>query len=61
MAKNPDDRYSTADEMAAEISSVCHDLKKDQVAEWIQRAERLVQEEQFTTAQRRAAAVVEGR
>jgi eukaryotic-like serine/threonine-protein kinase len=50
MAKNPEDRYSTADEMAAEISSVCHDLKKDQVAEWIQRAERLVQEEQFTTA-----------
>ena len=50
MAKSPDDRYSTADEMAAEISSVCHDLKKDQVAEWIQRAERLVQEEQFTTA-----------
>jgi predicted Ser/Thr protein kinase len=50
MAKSPDDRYSTADEMAAEISSICHDLKKDQVAEWIQRAERLVQEEQFTTA-----------
>jgi len=50
MAKNPEDRYSTADEMAAEISSVCHDLKKDQVAEWIQRAQRLVQEEQFTTA-----------
>jgi len=50
LAKNPEDRYSTADEMAAEISSVCHDLKKDQVAEWIQRAERLVQEEQFTTA-----------
>ena len=50
MAKSPDDRYSTADEMAAEISSVCHDLKKDQVAEWIQRAERLAQEEQFTTA-----------
>jgi len=50
MAKNPEDRYSTADEMAAEISSICHDLKKDQVAEWIQRAERLVQEQQFTTA-----------
>jgi serine/threonine-protein kinase len=50
MAKNPEDRYSTADEMAAEISSVAHDLKKDQVAEWIQRAERLVQEQQYTTA-----------
>ncbi len=50
LAKNPEDRYSTADEMAAEISSVAHDLKKDQVAEWIQRAERLVQEQQYTTA-----------
>ena len=50
MAKNPEDRYSTADEMAAEILSVAHDLKKDQVAEWIQRAERLVQEQQYTTA-----------
>jgi tetratricopeptide (TPR) repeat protein len=50
MAKNPDDRYSTADEMAAEVSSLAHELKKEQVAEWIERAERLVQEEQYTTA-----------
>lgn len=50
LAKNPDDRYSTADEMAAEIASIGQELKKEQVAEWMQRAERLVQEEQFTTA-----------
>ena len=50
LAKNPNDRYSTADEMAAELSSVAHEVKKEQVAEWIERAERLVQEEQFTTA-----------
>jgi len=50
MAKDPDDRYSTADEMAAEVASVCQDLKKEQVAEWIQRAERLFHEEQYTTA-----------
>ena len=50
MAKNPDDRYSTADEMAAEVSSLAHELKKEQVAEWIERAERLVQEEQYTSA-----------
>jgi eukaryotic-like serine/threonine-protein kinase len=50
MAKSPNDRYSTADEMAAEVSSLAHELKKEQVAEWIERAERLVQEEQFTTA-----------
>ncbi|HYM75928.1 MAG TPA: protein kinase [Candidatus Dormibacteraeota bacterium] len=50
LAKSPDDRYSTADEMAAEISSVAQELRKEQVAEWIQRAERLVQEEEFTSA-----------
>ncbi len=50
LAKNPNDRYSTADEMAAEVSSLAHELKKEQVAEWIDRAERLVQQEQFTTA-----------
>jgi tRNA A-37 threonylcarbamoyl transferase component Bud32 len=50
LAKNPNDRYSTADEMATEVSSLAHELKKEQVAEWIERAERLAQEEQFTTA-----------
>ena len=50
LAKSPDDRYSTADEMAAEIASVEQELRKEQVAEWIQKAERLVQEEEFTSA-----------
>ncbi len=50
LAKDPNDRYSTADEMAAEVSSLAHELKKEQVAEWIERAERLVHEEQYTTA-----------
>ena len=50
LAKNPDDRYSTADEMAAEIATVAQDLNKEQVADWIQRAERLVQTEDFTAA-----------
>ncbi len=50
LAKNPNDRYSTADEMAAEVSSLAHELKKEQVAEWIERAQRLVQEEQYTAA-----------
>jgi eukaryotic-like serine/threonine-protein kinase len=50
MAKNPDQRYSTADEMAAEIASLTQDLKKEQVAEWIHRAEVLVQQEQYTSA-----------
>lgn len=50
LAKSPDDRYSSADEMAAEIGSVEQELRKEQVTEWIQRAGRLVQEEEFTSA-----------
>ena len=50
LAKSPDDRYSTADEMAAEIASIEQELRKEQVAEWIQKAERLVQQEEFTSA-----------
>lgn len=50
LAKSPDDRYSTADEMAADIGSIEQELRKEQVAEWIQKAERLVQKEEFTTA-----------
>jgi len=50
LAKDPNDRYGTADEMAAELSSVAHELKKEQIAEWINRAELLVQEEEFTKA-----------
>ncbi|HEY3974385.1 MAG TPA: protein kinase [Candidatus Sulfotelmatobacter sp.] len=50
LAKNPNDRYSTADEMAAEVSSLAHELKKEQVVEWMERAERLVQEEQYGAA-----------
>jgi eukaryotic-like serine/threonine-protein kinase len=50
LAKNPDDRYTTADEMASDVSSVADELKKEQVAEWIQQAERLVQQEQYTSA-----------
>jgi serine/threonine-protein kinase len=50
LAKSPDDRFSTADEMAADIGSIERDLRKEQVAEWIEKAERLVQKEEFTTA-----------
>jgi eukaryotic-like serine/threonine-protein kinase len=50
LAKNPEDRYATADEMASEVSSVADELKKEQVAEWIQQAGRLVKEEEYTSA-----------
>jgi hypothetical protein len=32
-----------------EIASVAEELKKEQVAEWIQRAERPVQQDDYTT------------
>jgi len=50
LAKDPNDRYSTADEMAAELVSITAELKKEQVAEWIGRAERLVQQDDYATA-----------
>jgi uncharacterized protein HemY len=50
LAKNPADRYSTADGMAAEVASLADELKRGQVTDWIQRADRLVQEDQYTTA-----------
>jgi eukaryotic-like serine/threonine-protein kinase len=50
LAKNPDERYSTADEMAAEIASVAQELSKEQVAEWIGRAGRLIETGDFTAA-----------
>jgi hypothetical protein len=50
LAKTPDDRFSTAEEMAGEIGSVEQELRKEQVTEWMQRAGRLVQEEEFTSA-----------
>jgi serine/threonine-protein kinase len=50
LAKSPDDRYSTADEMAGEIGAVEQELRKEQVTEWIQRAEKFVQVEEFTSA-----------
>ena len=50
LAKSPDDRYPTADEMAADLASCAQELKKEQVAEWMQRAARLVQDEEFNAA-----------
>jgi eukaryotic-like serine/threonine-protein kinase len=50
LAKNASDRYSTADEMAWEIASVGQELRNEQIAEKMQKAERLVQAEEFNTA-----------
>lgn len=50
LAKDPEDRYASAEEMASEISGVAEQLKKEQVVEMFQQAERLVNVEEFTKA-----------
>lgn len=50
LAKEPDNRYPTGDEMASEIANVAHQLRKEQVLEMFAQAENLVQEEEYTRA-----------
>ena len=50
LAKEPEDRYATAEEMASEISNLTEQLKKDQVVEMFQQAERLVENEDYVKA-----------
>lgn len=50
LAKDPDDRYSSADEMAGEIYAVADGVKKGQVLEMLEQAESLVKEQEFLKA-----------
>jgi serine/threonine-protein kinase len=50
LAKDPDDRYNSADEMAGEIYSVADEVKKGQVLEMFEQAEWLVKEQEFLKA-----------
>jgi serine/threonine-protein kinase len=50
MAKSPDDRYSTAEEMAADLMAVIAELRQEQVQELIPEARRLMQAGEFTRA-----------
>jgi hypothetical protein len=50
LAKEPDGRYSSADEMAAEIYAVAEEVKKEQVVEMFQQAEKLAKEQEYTKA-----------
>jgi tetratricopeptide (TPR) repeat protein len=50
LAKAPEDRYSHADEMAAEIATLAGELMKEQVAEMFQQAETLARNEEYTKA-----------
>jgi serine/threonine-protein kinase len=50
LAKNPNDRYVNAEEMAAEIAAVGEHLRKEQGAEMFQRAEQFVHSEDYLRA-----------
>ena len=50
LAKNPDDRYNSADEMAGELYAVADEVKKGQVLEMLEQAESLVKGQEFLRA-----------
>ncbi len=50
LAKDPDQRYATAEEFAADLHALGEELKKGQVAELFNDAERLTAEQQFGRA-----------
>ncbi len=49
LAKNPTDRYETAEEMAADIEAVNDDLKREHVGEVLGNVKHLIEQEQWTT------------
>ena len=50
LAKSVDDRYQTAEEMAADLRSVIEELSKEQVVELLPEARRLVDAQDYTRA-----------
>lgn len=50
LAKEPDARYGSADEMAADIHAVAEEVRKGQVLELFQQAQLLVQGQEYTKA-----------
>ena len=50
LAKNPDDRYSTADEMAADLTAIVETLKRARVGEMLQQVKALLDEDKLATA-----------
>ena len=50
LAKDPEERYFTAEEMAGEISAVVRELKREQVLTLLPQAERLVAGQEYTRA-----------
>jgi serine/threonine protein kinase len=50
LAKNPDDRYGTAEEMAADIEAINEILKRARVGEMLGHVKTLFDQEQYSTA-----------
>jgi serine/threonine-protein kinase len=50
LAKNPDDRYGTAEEMAFDLKLIADSLKKERVGELLTSAKRLMEQRQFASA-----------
>jgi eukaryotic-like serine/threonine-protein kinase len=50
LAKNPDDRYETAEEMAADIETINDNLKREHVTEVLGTVRPLIEQEQWTSA-----------
>jgi serine/threonine-protein kinase len=50
LAKDPEERYFTAEEMAGEISAVVRELKREQVLTLLPQAERLVASQEYKRA-----------
>jgi eukaryotic-like serine/threonine-protein kinase len=50
LAKSPDDRYGTAEEMAFDLQGIADGLKKERVGDLLTSAKRLIEQRQFTSA-----------
>lgn len=50
LAKNPDDRYGSAEEMAFDLQGISEGLKKERVGEFLTSARRLMEQRQFASA-----------
>ncbi|HYK35038.1 serine/threonine protein kinase [Alloacidobacterium sp.] len=50
LAKSPDDRYGTAEEMAFDLQGISDGLKKERVGDLLTSAKRLMEQRQYTSA-----------
>ena len=59
LAKNPDDRQSTAEEMAAEIAAISEQLREEKGAELFRQAEEFIRGEDFVKAREVLSQVIQ--